>query len=137
MFPIVLTVLTRPAMYNGIRHFVFVAPALAVLGGLAGASIAVRLGRISPPAVAAAALAVLAGLVLPIREMARLHPYEYTHFNIIAGGVRGADDRYMLDYWGLAVKRRPATCVPASTRWRRFRPIISIGASVYAVRSGT
>ena len=37
VFPIALAVLTKPAMYNGIRHFVFVAPALAVLGGLAGA----------------------------------------------------------------------------------------------------
>jgi hypothetical protein len=104
MFPILLTVLTRPAMYNGIRHFVFVAPALAVLGGLAGASIAGWLGRISRPAAAIAALVFLAGLYLPVREMVALHPYEYTHFNVIAGGVRGADDRYMLDYWGLAVR---------------------------------
>ena len=104
MFPILLTVLTRPAMYNGIRHFVFVAPALAVLGGLAGASIAIWLSGISRPATAIAALLLLAGLFLPVREMVRLHPYEYTHFNVIAGGVRGADDRYMLDYWGLAVR---------------------------------
>jgi len=104
MFPILLPVLTRPAMYNGIRHFVFVAPALAVCGGLAGAFIVDRLGQISRPAVVFAALLFIVGLVLPIREMARLHPYEYTHFNMIAGGVRGADDHYMLDYWGLSVK---------------------------------
>jgi hypothetical protein len=104
MFPILLTVLTRPAMYNGIRHFVFVTPALAVVGGLAGAFIADRLGQISRPAVGVAVFVFLIGLFLPIREMARLHPYEYTHFNVIAGGVPGAEDRYMLDYWGLAVK---------------------------------
>src|SRR5262249_46261110 len=40
LFPVMLTVLTRPAMYNGIRHFVFLSPPLAVLGGLAGAWIA-------------------------------------------------------------------------------------------------
>lgn len=110
MFPIALAVLTRPAMYNGIRHFVFVAPALAVAGGLAGAWIIDRLGRISGPAqisrvaFAVAALAFLIGVFLPVREMVKLHPYEYTHFNIIAGGISGADQRYMLDYWGLAVK---------------------------------
>ena len=38
-------------------------------------------------------------------EMIRLHPYQYTHFNYIAGTVREADDRYMLDYWGLALKQ--------------------------------
>jgi len=45
------------------------------------------------------------GLLLPLSEMIRLHPYEYTHFNHIAGTVRGADDLYMLDYWGLALKQ--------------------------------
>ena len=45
------------------------------------------------------------GLLLPLGEMVRLHPYQYAHFNHIAGTVRGADDRYMLDYWGLALKQ--------------------------------
>jgi hypothetical protein len=105
MFPIALAVLTRPAMYNGIRHFVFVAPPAAVLGGLAGTWIAERLWRLWRPATALAAAALLAGLFLPINEMVKLHPYQYTHFNTIAGGIRGADDRYMLDYWGLSFKQ--------------------------------
>src|SRR5262249_41030228 len=45
------------------------------------------------------------GLLLPFNEMIRLHPYQYTHFNQIAGTVREADNRYMLDYWGLALKQ--------------------------------
>jgi 4-amino-4-deoxy-L-arabinose transferase-like glycosyltransferase len=104
MFPIALTVLTKPAMYNGIRHFVFLAPSLAVLGGLAGAWIAAQLWRTWQPGVAFAAAVLLAGLFLPIKEMIRLHPYQYTHFNVFGGGIRAADDRYMLDYWGLAFK---------------------------------
>ena len=35
--------------------------------------------------------------------MVRLHPYEYTDFNHIAGGVAGARPDYMLDYWGLSI----------------------------------
>jgi hypothetical protein len=45
------------------------------------------------------------GLLLPLSEMIRLHPYEYTHFNQIAGTVRSADRQFMLDYWGLALKQ--------------------------------
>ena len=56
------------------------------------------------PAAAFAAVFLLVGLFLPINEMVKLHPYQYTHFNVIAGGIRGADDRYMLDYWGLSFK---------------------------------
>ena len=37
--------------------------------------------------------------------MVRLHPYQYTAFNWLSGGVRMAHDRYMLDYWGLAFKQ--------------------------------
>jgi hypothetical protein len=105
VFPIALAVLTKPAMYNGIRHFVFVAPALAVLGGLAGAWIADALARRWRPALGIAAAVLLIGLLLPVKEMVRLHPYQYTHFNVIAGGIRAADDHYMLDYWGLSFKQ--------------------------------
>jgi 4-amino-4-deoxy-L-arabinose transferase-like glycosyltransferase len=105
VFPIALAVLAKPAMYNGIRHFVFVTPALAVLGGLAGAYIADALFRRWRPAAGLAAAVLLVGLFLPVKEMVRLHPYQYTHFNVIAGGIRAADDHYMLDYWGLSFKQ--------------------------------
>ena len=36
-FPIGLAMVAHPAFYNGLRHFVFVVPPFAVLGGLAGA----------------------------------------------------------------------------------------------------
>jgi Dolichyl-phosphate-mannose-protein mannosyltransferase len=109
LFPIMLTVLTRPAMYNGIRHFVFLTPPLAALGGLAGAWIARQMWQmgnpwIRRPSFAFAAAVLVGGLFLPVREMIRLHPYQYTHFNLLAGGIRAADDRYMLDYWGLSFK---------------------------------
>jgi hypothetical protein len=37
--------------------------------------------------------------------MVRLHPYQYAYFNNIAGGIRGAQHSFMLDYWGLAFKQ--------------------------------
>jgi 4-amino-4-deoxy-L-arabinose transferase-like glycosyltransferase len=104
MSPIALAVLTKPAMYNGIRHFVFLAPAMAALGGLAGTWIGEQLWRVWRPATAFAVVILLVGLFLPIKEMVKLHPYQYTHFNVISGGIRAADDRYMLDYWGLSFK---------------------------------
>ncbi len=103
--PLLIAMVKRPALYNGIRHFIFVIPPLAVLGGTAFARAMTWLGenrRNWQPA----ALAIFAfGLMLPLAEMIRLHPYQYTHFNYIAGTVRGADDRFMLDYWGLALKQ--------------------------------
>ncbi len=37
--PILIAMVARPALYNGIRHFLFVIPPFAVLGGLAGAGL--------------------------------------------------------------------------------------------------
>lgn len=103
--PLAIAMVKRPALYNGIRHFVFVIPPMAVLGGVAFAWIVERL-RANHRAWQPAALAVFCfGLALPLAEMIRLHPYQYTHFNHIAGTVRAADDRFMLDYWGLALKQ--------------------------------
>ena len=101
--PVAVTVATQPGLYNGIRHFVFILPPLAVLGGLAIAWIAQRLERFGNLAMAAGALVVFAGVASPVVEMVRLHPYEYTFYNRLAGGAVGARPRYMLDYWGLSL----------------------------------
>ena len=101
--PVIVTVATQPGLYNGIRHFVFILPPLAVLGGLAVAWIAQRLERFGSLAMAAGALAIVAGVASPVIEMMRLHPYEYTYYNRLAGGAVGARPRFMLDYWGLSL----------------------------------
>jgi hypothetical protein len=103
--PLVIAMVKRPALYNGIRHFIFVIPPMTVLAGLAFARGMDRL-RENRRSWQPVALAVFAfGLLLPLGEMIRLHPYQYTHFNHIAGTVRAADDLFMLDYWGLALKQ--------------------------------
>jgi hypothetical protein len=101
--PVLITIAARPAMYNGIRHFVFTVPPFAVLGGLAASWLAARLGRLGRGAVAAGALVLVLGIASPIDDMVRVHPYEYADFNRIAGGVAGARPRYMIDYWGLSL----------------------------------
>ena len=105
VFPVALAVALRPAMYNGIRHFVFLLPPLAVLGGVAAAWLFDVLRRRFRYGAAAAVAVFGLGVALPVIEMARLHPYEYSYFNRFAGGVAGAQDRYMLDYWGLSFKQ--------------------------------
>jgi len=103
--PIAIAMVKRPALYNGIRHFIFVIPPMAVLAGVTFARGMnwLKDNRVSWQPVVLATF--IFGLMLPLAEMIRLHPYQYTHFNYIAGTVRGVDDRFMLDYWGLAFKQ--------------------------------
>ena len=103
--PLAIAMVKRPALYNGIRHFIFVVPPMAVLAGVAFSRLIDWL-RVNHRGAQAAAVAVFSfGLMLPAAEMIRLHPYQYTHFNYIAGTVRYADNFFMLDYWGLALKQ--------------------------------
>ena len=121
LLPIMITIVTHPALYNGIRHFVFVLPPLALLGGVAAAWLYDRLARFRfAPAIAASVLVF--GMGLPLGEMVRLHPYEYTYFNRIAGGVRAARANYMLDYWGLSLKQASQALVQKLDERHETRP---------------
>jgi hypothetical protein len=104
LLPPMFAVVLRPAMYNGIRHFVFVVPPLVVLGGVAAARLHEAARGIRFLATVGILLFAL-GAALPLLEMVRLHPYEYTYFNSLSGGMRNARKRYMLDYWGLSLKQ--------------------------------
>ena len=108
ILPIVIAMLARPALYNGLRHFIFVVPPFAALGGFA-AGWMIEWARPRGKAVLGALAAIfIAGIALPLSDMVRLHPYQYTAFNWASGGVRAAQDKYMLDYWGLAFKQAAA-----------------------------
>jgi hypothetical protein len=125
--PVAIAIATRPAMYNGIRHFIFILPPLCVLGGLAGGVLLHWLAERSRFAAAAGGIAILVGLAVPAYHMTALHPYQYTHFNAISGGMRAADKAYMVDYWGLSFKEatdellgildEQGTQTPEGRRW--------------------
>ena len=122
LLPLAVTIALRPAMYNGIRHFVFVLPPLAVLGGLAAVFLVEMAARRLRFAPIAATLVFVVGAAVPLVEMVRLHPYEYTDFNGLAGGVAGARDRYMLDYWGLSFKQASQTLQAGLAERHEIKP---------------
>lgn len=105
VIPVAYAMISRPALYNGLRHFLFIVPPIAVVAGVTGASLLEWL-HARGKAVLVGGTAVLGlGIVAAAADMVRLHPYQYAYFNTLAGGVRGADRGYMLDYWGLAFKQ--------------------------------
>jgi hypothetical protein len=103
--PLMVAMVKRPALYNGIRHFLFVIPPMAVMAGVGVAWIVDQVKKQGPLALSAVGFVFAVALLLPLTEMVRLHPYQYTYFNHVAGTVRAADSLYMLDYWGLALKQ--------------------------------
>jgi hypothetical protein len=106
-FPITFALLTAPAMYNGVRHFTFVLPPLAVIAALGLDAAWMRLkSRRLVLAVFAVALIGLAADAAT--TLARLHPYQYVAYNHLVGGLRGAYDRWEMDYWGDSLREAAA-----------------------------
>lgn len=101
--PIVGAVVLRPVLYDAHRHFLFVLPPAAVLGGLA-VSWAIAADAVPRWARVAVAGLFTALATFTVRDMVRLHPYEYAFFNRWAGGLAGAAGRYETDYWGASYR---------------------------------
>ena len=85
--------------FDGLRHFLFVIPALAILSGIGLDTALTALATYNRVVASGALGAVTACFLLNAVTLFRLHPYEYLFYNAIVGGLEGASRRYVLDYW--------------------------------------
>ncbi|MCI0357015.1 MAG: glycosyltransferase family 39 protein [Planctomycetaceae bacterium] len=97
LLPLVLFALMRPNAYDGMRHFLFLVPAVATWGALGFTWLWRTFTR--PLARGCIVVALAGALATQVNSLVRLHPYQYTYFNCLAGGVGGAAGGYETDYW--------------------------------------
>jgi len=131
--PIAYTILTSPVDYDGMRHFLFVIPPLAVIAAisvaklvehlpfslkresgearervLASASprpLALLLSRLPVFASAVVIIAIVASVAMTVVDMWQLHPHQYIFFNRLFGkGLAKAARSFDTDYWGNSYK---------------------------------
>lgn len=97
LLPVALFAIKPPNIYDGIRHFLFVLPAMGLFYAL-GATWVISLARGK-----LVRKAIIAGLALvtltPALSLLHLHPYQMTYFNSLVGGLAGAEGNYETDYW--------------------------------------
>lgn len=87
-------ILARPAMYDGMRHFLFILPPVFIFAGFA---LDWFFEKIKLPWLLA--LLVLAILAPGIANAVQLHPYQYAYYNSFKGGTRGVFRNYETEYW--------------------------------------
>ena len=101
--PPLLAAIKGSTLYSGYRHFLFIVPILCVFAGLFLARLWYCAARSRMTRIA-----LLAGLALLtiyyVVQFARLHPYQYAYFNVIVGGLPGANGRFETDYWGISYR---------------------------------
>lgn len=99
LFPIFFVILDCPALYNGIRHFTFIIPVLAVIGGI---GLSKALDALSDHQIIKKGFEVLIlGLVLLTSvTLFLLRPYEYIYYNhFAADSFKEAEHEWESDYW--------------------------------------
>jgi len=87
-------VVRKPAVYDGLRHFLFILPPIYIFIGFSFEWITGFLHNNWLRA------GVIVTILFPgILGIIRLHPYEYTYYNSFVGGTSGVFRRYETDYW--------------------------------------
>lgn len=81
-------------IYDNFRQLLFIVPPLIIIAGIGFADL---LSIVKPKSLHAllAIFAIAPGLI----NMVKLHPYEYSHYNLLVGGVSGAYGRFETEYW--------------------------------------
>jgi hypothetical protein len=103
LLPPLVQAASGTAMLDGVRHYLLVLPAMALLTGYAVCRVGrwvTRVGRRGPLLGAAYAATVGAGFLAVVWKDVAIHPYEVAFFNRLTGGTAGASGRFELDYWG-------------------------------------
>ena len=102
ILPLLAIVTARLPLFHGSRHLLFLVPPIIALCSLGIVSLlgTARLKWQRHVIVAATALVT----ILPIREMIRLHPYQYTYFNHVSGTIDDTWTDYDTDYWQTSYK---------------------------------
>jgi hypothetical protein len=97
LFPVAYAVEIKAVLFDGMRHFIFLLPLIAVAAALVADRILDWLAwfEYRRPIYAAIALYGMAHFSM----MAMLHPNEYVYYNGFVGGVEGAQGLFKLDYW--------------------------------------
>ena len=97
VFPVAYAIAIKAVLFDGMRHFIFVLPPIAVAAALVADRALTRLAAVPYRQPIYAALALYG--VAHVATMALLHPDQYVYYNAFVGGVDGAQRKFKLDYW--------------------------------------
>ncbi|HEX3863293.1 MAG TPA: hypothetical protein VHY35_16530 [Stellaceae bacterium] len=97
VFPVTYAIAINAVLFDGMRHFIFVLPPIAVAAALVADRAVSRLGTLPYRPAVYAALGLYG--IAHITIMVLLHPDQYVYYNAFVGGVDGAQRKFKLDYW--------------------------------------
>jgi Dolichyl-phosphate-mannose-protein mannosyltransferase len=97
LFPVAYAIAIKAVLFDGMRHFIFVLPPIALAAGLVADGLYERMRHARWRHLLVAAVGLYG--VGHIGIMVLLHPDEYVYYNGFIGGVKGAEQLFKTDYW--------------------------------------
>ena len=97
VFPVAYAIVIKAVLFDGMRHFIFILPLIAVAAAVAADRGLDWLSRFPYRRPVWGVLALYGCAHISI--MAMLHPDQYVYYNAFVGGVEGAQHKFKLDYW--------------------------------------
>lgn len=97
VFPVAYAIYKDSALYDGMRHFLFVYPILVIMAAY-GVQYTIAQAKNKLVTLGASAVILLC-LYSPIRWMIVSHPNQYIYFNEFFGGIANAYNYNETDYW--------------------------------------
>ena len=89
----------QPAIYDGLRHFLFILPPVFIFAGFAFEFVFEKFSSGAAMPIWLRAGLVLLILLPGVNGIIRLHPYEYAYYNSFVGGTSGVFRKYETEYW--------------------------------------
>jgi hypothetical protein len=107
-FPLLFVIEDRPALYNGVRHFTFLLPLLAILASWGLMAVWDGLAKNNSSCYNVAQglwTGIIAGLMLvTFVDIVQLHPYQYVRLNRLVADQTKAQFKWEGDYWSSAMR---------------------------------
>jgi len=97
VFPVAFAIAIKAVLFDGMRHFIFVLPLVAVAAALVANQACARLARL--PYWRPICMMLIIYGIAHVSIMAMLHPDQYIYYNAFVGGVGNAQQKFKLDYW--------------------------------------
>ena len=97
VFPVAYAIVIKAVLFDGMRHFIFILPLVAVAAAVAADRAINWVSRFPYRWPIWSVLALYGCAHFAI--MAMLHPDQYVYYNAFVGGVEGAQHKFKLDYW--------------------------------------
>lgn len=118
--PLVLFFVMRPNAYDGMRHFLFLLPAIALLAAIGMQTLFAGMPGMKTRVAVGLAVAIL--LTMQLGSILQLHPYQIAYFNRLVGGTAAATGQYDTEYW--------MTSYREAMEWIRTQPTRDDGRPV-------